>query len=154
MYRRTSINGVKFLQEREELRLARYKCAADKWTIGYGHVIEPSGLPLTCTEEQADQWLDSDLLMFERTIIEFVLVPLNQNQFDALVSFCFNEGRNAFRTSTLLKYLNQEQYWNAANQFAVWNKIMDPKTKKLVVCDGLTNRRAKEKALFLTPMPA
>ena len=77
-------------------------------------------------------------------------VALTQNQFDALVSFVYNVGTGVVRSSTLFKKLNSADYTGAANQFLLWNKITDPHTGKKVTCKTLSQRRAKERALFLT----
>jgi lysozyme len=71
---------------------------------------------------------------------------LNQNQFDALVSFAFNVGDGAFRSSTLLRLLNQGQYDQVPAQLRRWN--MDNGH----VVQGLINRRNKEIALWNTPV--
>ena len=75
-----------------------------------------------------------------------VKVPLNQNQFDALVSFVFNVGNNAFRDSTLVKVLNAGHFDQVPTQLRRW--IRD--NGKIV--KGLINRREKEIALWNTPI--
>jgi len=87
--------------------------------------------------------MQNDLKKFERTVNEAVTVPLNQNQFDALVSLTYNIGSGAFEKSTLVKKLNTGDYTGAANQYDVW---VNAGGKRL---QGLVNRRAKEKELFL-----
>ena len=83
-----------------------------------------------------------DLKKFESTVNSAVTVPINQNQFDALVSLSYNIGTGAFKKSTLLKKLNEEDYKGASAQFAVWNKGGGR------VMQGLMNRRAVERKLF------
>jgi lysozyme len=90
--------------------------------------------------------LGQDLEGAERTVNEAVTVPLNQNQFDALVSFTFNVGNGAFRGSTLLKLLNQRQYDQVPTQLRRW--VMDNGH----VVQGLVNRREKEIALWNAPV--
>lgn len=85
-----------------------------------------------------------DLKRFEQAVSRAVQVPLSQNQFDALVSLAYNIGINAFQNSTLLKRLNTLDYIAAAQQFDVWIKA-GGKTVQ-----GLVNRRAVEKDLFLS----
>ncbi|EDV9112271.1 lysozyme, partial [Salmonella enterica subsp. enterica] len=89
------------------------------------------------------EFLDNDLRQVESCISERVTVALNQNQFDALVSFVFNVGRQAFSDSTLLKKLNEGNYRAAADQFTRWVYDND----KFV--QGLYNRRVAERDLFL-----
>jgi lysozyme len=137
-----SKNCFDLIKEFEGLRLKAYKCQAGKWTIGYGHT---DGVKKgdSITKEEADFLLECDIRKFERCVDFSINVPLDQNEFDALVSFCFNIGRGAFKKSTLRKHLNNLFYDLAAEEFAKWNKVKGSPNK------GLTNRRKKEKALFL-----
>lgn len=66
---------------------------------------------------------------------------MKQNQFDALVSFTFNNGENAFVSSTLRRKFNSKDYLGAASEFSRWVYVQDPKTKKMIVSEGLKNRR-------------
>ncbi len=66
---------------------------------------------------------------------------MTQNQFDALVSFTFNNGENAFASSTLRRKFNSKDYLGAASEFSRWVYVQDPKTKKMIVSEGLKNRR-------------
>lgn len=130
-----------------------YKCAAGKWTLGYGEVIAGKDVIKFkggITEEEA-------LIRFRKKYAEFVAavnkvirVPLTQNQFDMLVSLAYNIGIRNFTNSTVARLVNNRQFVNAADHFADWNKITDPETKALVPCAGLTARRAREKARFLS----
>lgn len=126
-----------------------YRDPADRWTIGWGHLIrdaERFDKPLTVA--QADALLRSDLERFATGVNGRVTVPLTQAMFDALVCFTFNVGLGAFTGSTLLRLLNQRFYAAAAGQFERWNKATDPKTGQKVALRGLTRRRAAERALF------
>jgi len=95
------------------------------------------------TAGQAESLLRKDILWVEKAVNKLVVVPLTQNQFDALSSIVFNIGEGAFSTSTLLRLLNSKDYEGAANQFPRWNK------QKGRVLNGLTKRRQEERALFL-----
>ena len=110
-------------------------------TIGYGHTLGV-GAGDNCLESQADQWLRNDILGAEDAVNKLVTVPLNQNQFDALVDFTFNLGITSLKSSTLLKLLNQGAYTGASNQILAWDHVNG------VVNPGLTRRRIAEKALF------
>jgi len=79
-----------------------------------------------------------------------VKAPITQNQFDALVSFTYNEGTGALEKSTLLVKLNEKNYTEAAAHFLAWDKITDPKTGEKVVCETLVQRRKEESHLFLS----
>ncbi|ENI4693172.1 lysozyme [Salmonella enterica] len=140
---KTSDNGRAFIRAREGVKLAAYQDGGGVWTIGYGHTRGVKQGQVI-NHEQADEFLDSDLRQVESCISERVIVPLNQNQFDALVSFVFNVGRQAFSDSTLLKKLNEGNYRAAADQFTRWVYDND----KFV--QGLYNRRVAERDLFLS----
>lgn len=98
---KTSKAGIELIKRHEGLRLAAYLCPAGIPTIGYGHT---KGVKLgqVISEEEAEQFLREDLKTSEQEIDRQNL-QLNQNQFDALVSFVFNVGAGNFRSSTLLK---------------------------------------------------
>ena len=138
----TSQKGIDLIKQFEGCRLLAYKCPAGVWTIGYGHTYGvKSGQKIS--QKQAEEFLKEDLKSFEAAVSKYVKVNLTQSQFDALVSFSFNVGSEALRTSTLLKLLNQGKYEEAAEQFDRW---VFASFKKL---DGLVRRRKAEKELFL-----
>lgn len=140
---KTSFEGKKIIKFYEGLRLEAYLCPAGVWTIGYGHtgIDVYEGLKITST--RAEYLLSSDLIRFELGIRNYVKVALNQNQFDALVSFAYNVGLGAFASSTLLKKLNQKDYVGASEEFENWVYANGK------VLAGLTERRKSEKELFL-----
>jgi len=143
-----SANGLKFLAEQESEggvpRLKAYLDTGGVWTIGFGHIrgVKKGD---TCTEEQAFHWLWEESQEFEAVVSNLVPRELTQRQFDALVSFVFNIGAQAFRDSTMRIYLLRNQDELAALQFVRWNKDNGR------VVAGLTARRLREKDLFLTP---
>ncbi|EPZ9324538.1 lysozyme [Salmonella enterica subsp. enterica] len=139
---KTSDNGRAFIRAREGVKLAAYQDGGGVWTIGYGHTRGVKQGQVI-NHEQADEFLDSDLRQVESCISERVTVALNQNQFDTLVSFVFNVGRQAFSDSTLLKKLNEGNYRAAADQFTRWVYDNDQ------FVQGLYNRRVAERDLFL-----
>lgn len=141
-----SANGVKLIQQFEGLRLKAYQDAVGVWTIGYGHTGPDVTPGLVISQAQADALLARDLNRFETGVTRLVSVPLNQNQFDALLSFSYNLGLGSLQNSTLLRLLNQRDYAGAAAQFPRWNKAGGK------VLPGLTRRRAAEQALFLQPV--
>lgn len=129
----------------EGLELEAYLCPADIWTIGYGHtgnVKEGDRI----TKAEAEALLDKDLQTFRNGVKRLVKVPLNENQFGALVSFSYNLGLGSLQNSTLLKMLNAGDYTGAADQFLRWNKSGGK------VLTGLVRRREAERAVFLTPV--
>lgn len=135
------------IQNAEGYSSKAYLCPAGKWTIGWGHTKNVKSGDV-CSKELALIYLQEDLKEAARVVLQYVKVPLNQNQLDALTSFCFNVRPSLFRTSTLLKKLNKGDYIGAANEFPRWNK---GRVKgKLVVLNGLVTRRKAEKDLFLS----
>ena len=112
-------------------------------TIGYGHT---GGVKLgeVITQEQADEYLISDVKRFADAVNQMVTVPITQSEFDALCSFAFNLGIGNLRNSTLLRKLNSGNKDSAANQFLVWNMAGGR------VMAGLTRRREAERTLFLS----
>lgn len=143
-----SNKGVDLICEFEGKRLTSYDDGVGVWTIGFGTIKYPNGTRVkkgdTCTLEQAKEYMRHDLIEFEHTVNSSVKVPLNQNQFDALVSLAYNIGSNAFKSSTLVKKLNTGDYQGAADQFNVW---INAGGKRM---QGLVNRRDREKLLFLS----
>lgn len=142
-----SRSGINRIKAHEALRLKPYKDQAGKMTIGYGHLIRPGESillnPRGINERTADALLRDDLSIAENAVNGYVTAPLTGNMYDALVSFVFNIGVNAFSSSTLLKKLNAEDYNGAANQFPRW------KYAKGVVIPGLVARRQREQSLFV-----
>lgn len=114
-------------------------------SIGFGHLIKAGEdflLGASITEEQASELLAGDVAWAERAVSAAVSVDLTQEQFDALVSLCFNIGETAFKRSTLVKRLNEGDYSAAADQFARWNRASGE------VNAALSQRRAREETLF------
>ena len=138
----TSDKGIRAIEGYEGVRLSAYLDSVNVPTIGVGHTL---GVKMgdVITKEQAEEFLRADLEDAEYAVNKYVLMPLNQNQFDALVSFVFNLGAGAFKGSTLLKRLNAGLYKEAADEFLKWNKAGGK------VLQGLVNRRVAERAMFL-----
>ena len=113
---KTGKKGLELIKEFEGCRLTAYKCPANVWTIGYGHTKGvKQGQKITLSE--AEELLKDDLKIYESYVNKYVKVSLNQNQFDALVSFTYNCGPGSLRVSALLKKLNSYNYKGAANEF-------------------------------------
>jgi lysozyme len=124
-----------------------------KWTIGWG-CTEGITASTVWTRKQAEEGLRRELEKGERIVERNVTVDLNQNQFDALVSFAYNVGEgdkqrgiSGFATSTLLKHINAGRWDAAAGQFKLWTGSNGVKN-----VPGLVRRRQMEKALFLKPV--
>ncbi len=119
-------------------------CPSSVATVGYGHTHGVK-LGMTITKEQADEFLKHDVESFEQCVSTFTNVKVNQNEFDALVSFAFNVGCGAYKDSTLRRLLNEGQDKKVvAEQFGRWVKGADGQP-----LPGLVTRRQAEKDLFL-----
>jgi len=143
-----SQHGVNFIKSFEGLRLTAYKAVPTEtyYTIGYGHYGSDVRQGMTITEAEAEQMLKDDLVSYVTAVDRVVTRNVNQNQFDALVSFTYNVGISAFTNSTLLKRVNAYQDDDVRYQFSRWNKSGG------VVYAGLTRRRAEEADLYFTPV--
>ena len=142
---RISQKGIDLIKEFEGCRLEAYKCVAGKWTIGYGHTANVKQGD-RITEQEAENLLRDDLASFEKLVNNKSYVPqsINQNQFDALVSFAFNlGGRNLKELCTANYPPNQKTTNHIAQEITLYNKAGGKRVQ------GLVNRREKEKKLFL-----
>jgi lysozyme len=141
-----SQRGIDLIKEFEGCELSAYPdpgTGGDPWTIGYGHTGSDVYPGMSITIAQAEDLLRQDLRYFEQGVIDLVMVPLTQNQFDALVSFAYNTGLGALGESTLLSVLNEGDYQGAVEQFARWVNGANG------VLPGLVRRREAEAQLFL-----
>jgi len=150
-----STKGIALIKNFEGLRLNAYRDVAGVWTIGYGSTRYHDGRTVKpgdklSSEEQASALFTNTLGQYEEAVNDYVKVSLNQNQFDALVSFTYNEGTGALRASTLLHKLNEKDYQGASDQFPVWNKVTNPGTGEKEVNPTLSSRRKAERQLFLS----
>lgn len=139
---RISLNGINLIKKFEGLKLNAYQDIIGVWTIGYGHVGPEAYRGAVIDDDRATDLLHLDLRKFEDGINAFVKVELNQNQFDALVSFCYNVGLGNFQKSSMLKAINIKDFAKAATQFPLWANAGGKKIPTLV------KRRAEEQALF------
>jgi lysozyme len=148
---KTSEKGIYLIKHFEGCKLKAYKCSAKVWTIGWGHTrgVKEGD---TCTQEEADQMLVEDLEEFEIAVTNAVKPdvaygsagksPLNQNQFDALVSWTYNLGPTNLHASTLLIRLNEGKFDEAPDEIRRWNRAGGK------VVAGLVRRREAEALLF------
>lgn len=149
---KTNAAGVALIKEFEGFVPRWYLDPVGVWTIGYGHT-DAAGSPkratspnLVLTEAEATAILQRDLVQYEDAVKRAVRVPINENQFAALVSFTYNLGAGSLGRSTLLRKLNDGDYAGAADEFPRWNKAGGR------VLNGLVRRRAAERDLFLRPV--
>ena len=129
-----SQEGLSLIKKFEGCELEAYRCAANVLTIGYGSTkgVKEGD---TITQEEADNLLLHEMNEYEGYINDMVEVDLEQNQFDAMVSWVFNLGPANLKASTLLKVLNSKDYDGVPMQIKRWNKAAGQ------VKQGLIRRR-------------
>jgi lysozyme len=151
---------IHMILHHEGVRSKPYQCPALLWTIGVGHVIDPTHARVKLEDRKAlpipagwDRVLSNDEIMdilkkdlnrFEQGVERLIKVELTQGQFDALVSFSFNVGLGNLQNSTLRMKVNRGDFEGAAEQFLVWTKAGGK------VLKGLVTRRTDERALFVS----
>lgn len=143
---KTSSKGYNLIKRFEGLATSAYKCPAGVLTIGYGHTGKDVVKGMVITELYADELLKADVAKLEQSLIKSLNadeIEINQNQFDALISFSYNLGLARLVNSTLWRYLKDGKIKAAAGQFIRWNKCNGK------VLQGLTFRREAEAKLFL-----
>lgn len=139
---------IELIKQFEGFSKKPYLCPAGIPTIGYGSTRYANGLPIkltdgAITEAQAAEIVMQTLGQYSDAVNRYVLAPITQNQFDALVDFAYNCGAQNLRTSSLLKRLNTGDITGAADEFRKW---VNGGGKRLT---GLVKRREAERALFL-----
>ena len=137
-----SDRGLALTKSFEGLRLTAYQDCAGVWTIGYGHTGPTVVRALTIAQIDADLLLRQDLADAVECVNRGVAAIISQNQFDAMVDFCFNTGRGNFLQSTLLQQVNLGNNSAAAAQFGLWVHAGGE------VVAGLVRRRKAEAQLF------
>ena len=143
--------ALNFIKKAEGgLYLKAYQDSGGVWTIGYGSTYDFDKQRKVqqgdiITAEQAQKWLEITTSKDAAEIKNLVLVPLNNNELNALISFVYNVGINAFKASSLLRLLNSGTDKKlVADQFDRWVYDNGVKVK------GLISRRNAEKKLFLS----
>lgn len=137
---RMSDVGLLKLSVREGRRKKAYRDTKGIWTIGVGHTGPDVYEGLVISDAEIDRLLAHDIKWAEAAV-NAVTQPLNQNMFDALVSFVFNIGATQFGTSTMKRLLNVGDYKGAWEQFDRW-----------IIPKEIIGRRMDEKAQFITPV--
>ena len=157
---KASAAAIKMVKHHEGVRTRPYRCPALLWTVGVGHVIDPShaavkyeerrslqipaGWDRTLTMDEVDAILAQDLGRFERGVARLCPASINnQGQFDALVSLSFNIGLGNVQRSSIRMRYNRGDIEGAADAFLMWTKAAGK------VLPGLVKRRNDERAMFL-----
>ena len=136
-----SENGLELIKHFEGCELEAYQCAAGVWTIGYGHTKHVKAGD-KITKAIADSLLAEEMHEYEGYVNNAVKVDLNQDQFDALVSWTYNLGGGNLNASTMLKVVNSGDFEGVPAQIKRWNKAGGK------VLEGLIRRREAEANLF------
>jgi len=123
-----------------------YKCPGGVWTIGWGFT-RVKGIKVKegdiLTLEEADIELKKQLKIYENLVKKVIMIKkINQNQYDALVSLCYNIGGSSFRRSSIVKLVNSRNFIEACRIFNLWSKPAQKRSK------GLLRRRMPERNLF------
>jgi len=140
-----SEEGKALIKKFEGCKLEAYLCSAGVPTIAFGRTKNVK-IGDTCTQEQADAWLEEELEEYTGYVNDAVTQPLNQNQLDAMVSWTYNLGPTNLKSSTALKLLNLAEYEGVPAQLKRWNKATVNGERK--VLDGLVRRREAEALMF------
>lgn len=150
-----SKKGVALITSYEGWYSTAYRDPVGVWTIGWGTTNEGSNGHVvwegrTISKELGVEYLRRDMLEHEKYVKNYVLVPLNQHQFDAMVSVMYNMGPGNFRKTPFLKALNNGNYEAVPGLLERHNTATDRRTGQKVVLRGLTRRRVSEGVLFTT----
>lgn len=143
--RHVTQNGINLIKRFEGFSETIYICPAGCPTIGYGHVVkdhEIEQFKKGITEAQAKDLLRKDVQEAEQAVLRLITVPLNDGQFDALVSFTYNLGSGALQRSTLRWKVNREEHAAAPAEFIKWVWAGGKKP------EGLIKRREAEAELY------
>lgn len=142
-------NGVEFIVSMEGLELKAYKCSAGVWTVGIGSTRYEDGTPVkkgdVITRDRALLLFKNTISIYENAVNKLVTSSINQNQYNALTSFCYNLGVSAFKGSTLLKKVNLNP--NDPNITLQLNKWINAGGRPV---KGLIIRRMKESKLYFS----
>jgi len=143
MMPRTNKAAINLIKTYEGFRSKVYSCPAGRLTIGYGHTGPEVNFESKINREEADALLLRDIGKIEAGLALLINSALNENQFSACVSLVYNIGLKAFKGSTLLKKINQEDLQAASDEFLKWDLSNGKRLR------GLTLRRMAERSLFL-----
>ena len=148
---KASKNCLDLIKKWEGLYLNAYLDPVGIPTVGWGCIVYPNGKPVKLgdkiTVQQAEEYLLFECETISGSLDPLITIDVNQNQFDALVSFTYNFGVGAFERSTLRKKLNKGDILGASQEFERWVFVTESGVKKKLL--GLVKRRKDEQELFL-----
>ncbi len=145
-------HGLRLITSFEgEPRLKARLCEGGAWELSYGVTFFPDGSPVkegdTCTYDEALGMFRHALNVFEDHVKRLVTVPLNSNQFSALVSLCYNIGPENMERSSVLRHVNARRFDDAADAFGMWLYATLGQHKQAF--RGLLRRRYAEAVVFM-----
>lgn len=142
--------GIATLTGHEGLSYIGYLDSVGVPTVCYGHT-RTAKVGEVFSQERCEELLNEDLAEFSGTVNKYITVNLSQPQFDSLVSFCYNVGSYACRTSTMFRLINDGDYLGGAAQFDRWHRAGGRDCRvRSNNCYGVWVRRQAEKQLFLS----
>ena len=141
-----SKQGIELIKYFESYEMKAYKCPAEVWTIGWGFT-RVNGVKIKkgdiMTLKVADLELIKQLKIYENVVKKVIIIEkINQNQYDSLVSLCYNIGGSSFRKSDIVQLVNSRNFIGACRIFNLWSKAAGKRSK------GLLRRRISERNLF------
>lgn len=137
--------GLALVKHFEGCRLHPYLDAVHLWTIGWGRRISDSAVKQYwngVSQDQADKWFNDDIQGFALGVTKLLQKPVEQHEFDAVVSLAYNIGIGALKTSTMLRLLNEGDKNGASKEFRKWCHA------GAHVLPGLLRRRTVEQNMF------
>lgn len=146
---KTSERGLQLIKAYEGIRLKPYRDCVGLYTVGVGHLIGdgtvlPDSWNRTFTIEEVNELLVADVRKFELGLARYVNVELSQNQFDAIIDYCFNLGLGTFQRSSVRQAINRRDKAGVVRNLLRYNKAGGK------VVPQLDNRRKAEALLFLS----
>lgn len=142
------VAGFNIIKSFEGFSPVAYEDQGGRWTIGFGTAHEWVKEGLTCTEAMANAWLTQDVQNVAAALSRMIKVPVNENQFDSLVSLTYNIGIGNFSSSSALATLNDGDYDAVPAHMQMWDEVNG------IADAGLIRRRAAEVALYQMPVVA
>ena len=142
-----SPEGIGVIRHYEGFRQDPYLCPGGVWTIGFGSTRGVTADSPSITEAGAEALLRHDLARYERAVERLTIPVISDGQFAALVSFAFNLGSGAYRSSTLRRRVNRSEWADVPRQFRRW--VIGGGQR----LEGLVRRREAEIQLWISASP-
>ena len=146
---KTSQRGLELIKAYEGVRFKPYRDCVGLYTVGVGHLIGdgtvlPDSWNRTFSIEEVNELLVADVRKFELGVARYVNVELSQNQYDAIIDFCFNLGLGTFQRSSVRQAINRRDKAGVVRNLLKYNKAGGK------IIPQLDRRRKAEAQLFLS----